>query len=141
MKTIYVPKEDIGATLDKPPVKGKNLLEPFRTFALENKLPFSILEDTAVSNDAEVHAREGDLWFGLEGEATFLCGGELVEPKYRLNADGTENKDEAYSPKIKDGVEFIVRAGDWLWIPAGEPHQHSAKQTARLVIIKIPLPA
>ena len=33
---------------------------------------------------------------------------------------------------------MILKQGDWLWIPAGEPHQHSATGTARLVIIKIP---
>ncbi|KKU68811.1 MAG: hypothetical protein UX89_C0001G0002 [Parcubacteria group bacterium GW2011_GWA2_47_16] len=138
MKTVHIPKKNIDATLINSPVKGKNLLEPFRTFALQNKLPFSILEDTAVENDAEVHVKEGDLWFGLEGEAIFVCGGELVEPKCRLNSDGTENHNELYAKEIADGEKFIVKAGDWLWIPAGDPHQHSAIGTARLVIIKIP---
>jgi len=137
MKTVFVSSDEIGVMLRGKAIIGKNLLEPFRTLSLQNKLPFSILEDTAVSNDAEVHAKEGDLWFGLEGEAKFVCGGEMVEPKCRLNA-GTENKNELYASKIKGGSEFVVRAGDWLWIPAGEPHQHSATGTARLVIIKIP---
>ena len=119
MKTVHIPKENIDATLKNSPVKGKNLLEPFRTFALQNKLPFAILEDTSVENDAEVHVKEGDLWFCLEGEAKFVCGGEMVEPKCRLNADGTENKNELFASKIKDGGEFVVRAGDWLLIPAG----------------------
>ncbi|MDO8591278.1 MAG: hypothetical protein Q7R65_04890 [bacterium] len=138
-KSILVKKSKIDETLAVPGLPGKNLLEPFRSFALENKLPFSILEDTAVSNDAEVHMREGDLWFCLRGRARFLCGGKLVEPQYRLNADGSINKNELYASRIIGGTEFSLKAGGWLWIPAGEPHQHGAKATARLMIIKIPL--
>ncbi len=138
MKTVLISKSTVEATLSKVPIQGKHLPEPFKSFALANKLPFAILEDTKVSNGAEVHIHEGDLWLCLEGEAVFTCGGELVEPKYRLSADSTENKNELFASNIKGGIEFSVRAGDWLWIPAGEPHQHSAVGTSRLVIIKIP---
>lgn len=139
MKTVHVLKRDIDATLNAPALQGKNFPEFFKSFALKNKLPFSILEDTNVTNDAEVHVKEGDLWHCLQGEVVFVCGGKLVEPRCRLNADGSKNKNELYAKKINGGTEFLVHSGDWLWIPAGEPHQHSAKDTARLVIIKIPL--
>src|SRR3989338_342243 len=121
MKTFFVSKGKIDATLGKSPLKGKNLLEPFKMFASKNKLPFSILEDTAVSNDAEVHAREGDLWFCLEGEAEFVCGGTPEQSQCRLNP-GTENQNELYAKKTLGGTKFVLKAGDWLWIPAGEPH-------------------
>ena len=137
MKTVFISKDDIDATLSKPPVKGKNLLEPFQSFAVENKLPFSILEDTAVENDAEVHKTDGDLWFCLEGEATFVCGGKLIEPYHRVLRSGAENPDELYGPGISDGEKFILKPGDWLWIPPGEAHQHGATGTTRLIIIKI----
>ena len=138
MKSVHVRKSDLATTLKVLPTQGKNLLEPFKSFALKNRLPFSILEDTHVSNDAEVHLGEGDLWFCLEGEATFVCGGSLVDGVHRLNADGTLNKNELYAKEIAGGREFRIRVGDWLWIPAGEPHQHSALGTARLCIIKVP---
>lgn len=139
MKTILIQKTEVEKTLSASPIQGKRLPEPFRSFAAANTLPFAILEDTEVANDAEVHQHEGDLWFGLQGEAVFICGGKLMEPKCRLNADGSENKNELYAKKISGGEEFVVRAGDWLWIPAGEPHQHCARGTARLVIVKIAL--
>ncbi|MDO8634129.1 MAG: hypothetical protein Q7K34_02435 [archaeon] len=138
-KSILVKKSKIDETLARPGRSGKTLLEPFRSFALENKLPFSILEDTAVSNDAEVHMQEGDLWFCLQGRARFVCGGKLVEPQYRLNTDGSINKNELYASGIIGGTEFSLEVGDWLWIPAGKSHQHGAEATARLMIIKIPL--
>ncbi|MBI2476237.1 MAG: hypothetical protein HYV67_03265 [Candidatus Taylorbacteria bacterium] len=137
MKAVLIKKGDIEKTLSAKPVAGKNMLEPFRSFALENKLPLSILEDTTVSNDAEVHMREGDLWLCLEGEAEFVCGGALKTARRRLLPTGAENPNELFGPAISGGQTFTLHAGDWLWIPAGEPHQHSAHGTARLVIIKI----
>jgi uncharacterized RmlC-like cupin family protein len=40
--------------------------------------------------------------------------------------------------EIKGGTEVVMKPGDWLWIPAGEPHQHKTSTKARLVIIKVP---
>ena len=31
----------------------------------------------------------------------------------------------------------ILKTGDWLYIPAGEPHQHISESACRLFIIKI----
>jgi len=52
--------------------------------------------------------------------------------------DGSENPDEVRSKTISGGTTYVLKPGDWLWIPAGVPHQHSAQGTARLVIVKIP---
>jgi mannose-6-phosphate isomerase-like protein (cupin superfamily) len=137
-KTILIKKEKINKTLDNVPIQGKNLLEPFKTFAIENGLPFKILEDTNIENEAEVHVKEGDLWFCLEGEAEFVCGGELSEKKFRQKENGEDNLDELYADDINGGEKFTLSSGDWLWIPPGEPHKHSAKGTSRLIVIKVP---
>ncbi len=132
-------KEKIDETLATPSIVGKKLLEPLKSLAAANKLPFNILEDKEVlNNEAEVHKHEGDLWFCLEGEVKFIYGGEMVDPWVKKNADGTENPNEIKAKEIKNGVESILKPGDWLWIPAGQPHQHFCAGTARLVIIKIP---
>lgn len=136
-KCVYVEKDKIDETLASEPVQGKRLLEPLKTFAKEHGLPMNILEDKDVSNEAEVHMHEGDLWHCLEGEATFIYGGEMVEPWFKKNPDGTEDKREVKANEIKGGTEKVLRSGDWLWIPAGEPHQHKCVGTSRLVIIKI----
>lgn len=137
-KSVFVKKSLISEVLGVRPIKGKRLLEPLKTFSAEKKLPFNILEDTEVTNEVEVHMNEGDLWYCLEGEVTFVCGGEMQEPSFRKNADGTENKSEIKASGIKNGETLFLKSGDWLWIPSGEPHQHSSSGTARLVIIKIP---
>ena len=136
---IVVRKEEIDKTLANPGAPGKHLLEPLKSFAAANKLPFNILEDKEVSNEAEVHREEGDLWHCLEGEVEFIYGGELVEPRPKKNPDGSIDKREWKAKEIRSGTKVILKPGDWLWIPAGEPHQHNKPEGhARLVIIKIP---
>jgi mannose-6-phosphate isomerase-like protein (cupin superfamily) len=139
LKTIHIPKDKIDKTLKVLPVYGKKLLEPFKSFAKANNLPFHILEDhNLLTNEAEIHKQDSDLWFCLEGEVVFVCGGELINPELKLKPDGVLNELEIKGAGIKDGVTFVLKPGDWLWIPPGEPHQHTCKGTVRLVIIKIP---
>lgn len=126
---IFLSKKEIDKILAAKPVQGKRML-----MAIAEGRPFGILEDTEVSNEAEVHKLEGDLWHCLEGEVEFVCGGELVDSWVRESSGGNElgGKD------IKGGTSMVLKNGDWLWIPAGEPHMHKTSGTARLVIIKIP---
>ena len=81
---------------------------------------------------------EADLWYCLEGEVEFAYGGEMVGSRFQKNPDGTENKNEITGKEIRGGEAVTLHAGDWLYIPAGEPHRHSCKKTARIIIIKIP---
>lgn len=133
-----VRKSDIDATLASAPAQGKRLLEPLKTMAAELKLPLNILEDHKVSNEAEVHRHEGDLWHCLEGEVTFVYGGEMVNPWAKKLSDGGVDDREIKSNDIRGGTEAVLHPGDWLWIPAGQPHLHRTDKTARLAIIKIP---
>jgi len=113
------------------------LVEPLKSFALENNLPFKILEDKEVVNEAEVHKIEGDLWHCLEGKAEFIYGGELVNPIVVIQ-NGIANENELKAKEIFGGIKVILRAGDWLWVPPWQPHQHQCSEVARLIIIKIP---
>lgn len=131
---VVVRKEEIDKTLATEPTKGKKLLEPLKSLAQEKGLPIKILEDMEVTNEAEVHEKEGDLWQCLEGEVIFLCGGELENPEKHPTKLG-----EWKGSGVKGGSQIILRTGDWLWIPAGEPHQHKCAGVARMVIIKVPV--
>ncbi len=137
-RSVLVRKEDVEKTLSIPSEQGKRLLEPLKTFAKEHSLPLNILEDNNVENEAEIHTHEDDLWMCLEGEVTFVYGGRMVNPWFKKNADGTEDQKEMKAKEISGGKEVLLKAGDWLYIPAGEPHSHRTKGVARLVIIKIP---
>lgn len=137
-KCLVIRKGEIDKTLASVPTPGKKLLEPLKSLAAVNKLPMNILEDKEVSNEAEVHKHEADLWLCLEGEVTFIYGGELVNPLAKKNPDGTQDVREWKAKEIKSGTEVVLHPGDWLWIPTGEPHQHKCVDIARLAIIKIP---
>lgn len=137
---VYLSKEEVAGVLKQAPVQGKKLMEPLKAFATSVALPLNILEDADVSdNKAEIHTHEHDLWLGLEGESHFIIGGEMTEPFFSKAKDGTEKKNEIRAYTIKGGTEITVRPGDWLWMPAGVPHQHQKPTgSARLAIIKIP---
>ena len=136
---VLVRKEEINAVCAVAPKDGKTVLEPFRSFAREHGLPFVILEDSrALANDAEAHRTNGDLWFCLEGEAEFTYGGKMVDPRVKERKDGTRDENELLAHEITSGTEVLMKQGDWLWIPAGVPHQHRAKGVVRFAVIKIP---
>ena len=138
-KSIHISKSAIEEMLKAAPVKGKRNLEPLKSFAAEHGLPLNLLEDAEVlDNKAEVHLAEGDLWLGLEGETTFIVGGEMMEPYFSRGKDGAENEREIRAVEIKGGETIVLKPGDWLWIPAGEPHRHFCDKVSRLAIIKIP---
>lgn len=134
---IFVPKEKIDETLSTTPAEGEHLVEPLKAFAFQTGFPAKILEDVRVQNEAEIHRTEGDLWQCLEGTVTFICGGELVDPWQVQKADGSEDANELKAKNIRGGITQVLKPGDWLWIPPGEPHQHSAEGVARLLIIKV----
>ena len=135
---VFVSRREIDATLAAPATPGKPLLEPLKSIAAANGLPMNILEDREVSNEVEVHRNEGDLWGCLEGEVTFVYGGKMVSPSAKKLPDGGVDDREIKAKEIRGGTEAILKAGDWLWIPAGQPHCHRTDKTARLYIIKIP---
>jgi len=68
------------------------------------------------SGNAEVHQNFADLFYILDGHASVITGGEVVEP--RTTAPG-----ETMGASVKGGSTQEVKAGDVVHIPAGMPHQ------------------
>jgi len=64
---------------------------------------------------AEVHLADTDIFYVLEGKATVVTGGELVDPKD--SAPG-----EVRGTALAGGTEIHVARGDVLTIPRGVPH-------------------
>lgn len=135
---VVIKKEQVDATLANAPTVGTRAMDPFKAFAANNGLPFKIVEESNSASEPELHRNAGDLWLCLEGEPIFVCGGEMVELKCGVRADGTSDESEWECSAIENGSEIALRPGDWLWIPPGQPHQHFCRATARMMIIKIP---
>lgn len=64
---------------------------------------------------AEVHLRDTDIIYVLDGSATILTGGQVVDGK-------TTSTDEIRGPSIAGGAEQRLARGDVLIVPNGVPH-------------------
>lgn len=135
---IFISKEHIDKILNSRATQGKHLLRPLASMAAHTGCPLKIIELDHHTNVPEVHTHLDDLWCGIEGEVKFTVGGAMINPRIRVAPDGSRDESEERAERIEGGKEIIVKSGDWLWIPAGTPHQHMTEGTARLFIIKIP---
>lgn len=63
----------------------------------------------------ELHDKETDVLYVIDGEATFVTGGTMVNPK--VTASGQTRADE-----MKGGQSYHLMKGDVIVIPAGTPH-------------------
>jgi mannose-6-phosphate isomerase-like protein (cupin superfamily) len=77
-----------------------------------------------------VHAGSADVWVMMEGTATAITGGQLVDGKKRPNVD-----DEAGSA-IRGGVEQALKPGDVLYVPPGVPHGFKDVKGFRAYLIR-----
>jgi uncharacterized protein GlcG (DUF336 family)/quercetin dioxygenase-like cupin family protein len=65
---------------------------------------------------AEIHAKDADVIYVVEGKATFITGGEAVDAK-------TIAPDEVRGTSIKAGETRQIAQGDVIIVPHGTPHQ------------------
>jgi glc operon protein GlcG len=64
---------------------------------------------------AEVHTRDTDIIYVLDGSATFVTGGTVVEGK-------TTEPDEIRGTSLRDGESRRLLKGDVMIVPNGTPH-------------------
>lgn len=65
--------------------------------------------------EAEIHLNDTDIFYVMEGSASFVTGGELVEPQRTA-------PNELRGKAIAGGVERRLAKGDVITIPAGVAH-------------------
>ena len=84
------------------------------------------------ANAPLVHALSADTWVVMEGTATAVTGGELMEPRKNPNSDDMSGS------SIKGGVEQPLKAGDILYVPPGVPHGFKDIKGFRAYLIRYP---
>lgn len=84
------------------------------------------------SGRAELHVAAADEFFVVEGHATLLTGGTILNPK------GT---DEIRGDSVQGGVQAELKAGDVVHIPANTPHQLLLDGADPFVYVLIKIPA
>lgn len=77
---------------------------------------FTMLAFRNRSGGGEVHQNYADVFYILDGHATLITSGEVVEPK--LTGPG-----ETLGTSVKGGSRQALKAGDVVHIPASMPHQ------------------
>lgn len=65
---------------------------------------------------AEIHTRDADVIYVLEGKATFVTGGDAIDAKAIA-------PDELRGESIRNGQTRQIAKGDVIVVPHGTPHQ------------------
>jgi mannose-6-phosphate isomerase-like protein (cupin superfamily) len=105
--TMYFPAEKTAAGW----AKGGPLIET-ATFKVHTS------RREGKPGEAEVHNVDSDIFYIIEGKATIVTGGTLVDGK-------TTAANEQRGPRIQGGLTRQVAKGDILIIPNGVPHWFS----------------
>jgi mannose-6-phosphate isomerase-like protein (cupin superfamily) len=84
------------------------------------------------TNAPLVHALSADTWVVMEGSATAVTGGELMEAKRNPNSDDMSGS------SIKGGIEQPLKAGDILFVPPGVAHGFKDIKGFRAYLIRYP---
>jgi mannose-6-phosphate isomerase-like protein (cupin superfamily) len=102
-----------GAEVSAAFVKGRPLIETaaYKIHASRRDAP----------GQAEVHARDTDIFHVLDGAATLVTGGEVTELKETA-------PDERRGASITGGASRRLAKGDIVIIPNGVPHQFTEVQ-------------
>ena len=88
-------------------VKGERVLEEEGLIVIANR---------GVQRGAEIHATTNHVFIIQDGEAEFITGGKMIEPK-------EIEPGQMRGTGIAGGVSHRLSAGDVITIPAGTPHQ------------------
>lgn len=109
---IYTPGE-----LQSMTKKLSEKQAPFASQALKKYgNHYTMLAHREGTGSAEVHEKEADLFFVVEGNAKITIGGKLVDPH-------TEKPGEIRGTSIAGGEQRALPLGSVIHIPAGVPHQ------------------
>jgi mannose-6-phosphate isomerase-like protein (cupin superfamily) len=98
----YVPHDKVTSTMAKggPIVNDKGLV---------------ILANRRGAGEVEVHAKTNHVFIIVEGEATFVTGGTLVNPRQTA-------PDQTRAASVTGGETHHLSKGDVITIPAKTPH-------------------
>jgi len=103
-KVTHLPAAQVSAALQKPPApltQGSN----YTVMAIQR----------TKAGQSEVHDRDTDVFYVIDGGATFVTGGRMIEAK-------TVSLGEHRGSGIEEGTSRHIAKGDVLTIAPGTPH-------------------
>jgi len=99
---------DSQRVLDNFDKKNANLLIPGDAYNVQTNKRIA-------NGNIEIHEKETDIFYIMDGGATIIVGGTAVEPKQTRPGQMT-------AKDIQGGQTYQLKKGDVLVIPAGTPH-------------------
>jgi mannose-6-phosphate isomerase-like protein (cupin superfamily) len=92
----------------------------------------AVFHDEKRENDLhEVHDGSDDIYYVLDGEATLMLGGTLVEPNQI-------SPGEWRSKSATGGLKVVIKKGDLVVVPRGTPHQRTVTGKGfSMILIKV----
>ena len=99
----YIDHDKVAAAF----VKGARIIEDQGLTVIANR---------AVQRGAEMHDNTNHVFIIVDGEAEFITGGKLVDPK-------VTDPGQTRATGIEGGVSHHLTKGDVITIPAKTPHQ------------------
>jgi mannose-6-phosphate isomerase-like protein (cupin superfamily) len=91
------------------------------------------LEYRPQAGTAAVHIKEAEMFYVIDGSATMVTGGTLV--------DGKPNGDNITGPSIEGGTAQKLSKGDFLFVPENTPHWVSAVEgSVTFMTLHVPRP-
>ena len=102
--------------------------EPIKKYSTD----YTLLAFRNQSGKAELHEKFADFYVVIEGNATLVSGGQMVNAK-------TTAPGEVRGDSIQDGKETKLKKGDIVHIPANIPHQLTLAKgdTFQYFVIKV----
>ncbi len=117
----YIPAKDVAAALEKQPLA--NLLQA-------DKYSVLVVRRTG-PGQSELHEKDTDVFYVIDGAATFTTGGAMVEGK-------TTTPGEVRGTGIRDGESRRIAKGDVLAIPNAVPHWFSGVEgSVTYLVVKV----
>jgi mannose-6-phosphate isomerase-like protein (cupin superfamily) len=130
LSATYISAEDVQANLNGAPNAATNPSPNLRVVnAGEYNVAVGVLHRPQTPPGiAALHYKVSEVYHVIDGAATLVTGGKMVDPKERP-ADSKsvrlEDGPGASGTSIQGGVTQHIKAGDVVVIPAGVPHWFS----------------
>lgn len=100
--------------------------------AAGTQMRVAVFHDEKRENDLhEVHDGSDDIYYVLDGEATLMLGGTLVEPNQI-------SPGEWRAKSATGGQKVVIKKGDLVIVPRGTPHQRTVTGKGfSMILIKV----
>jgi mannose-6-phosphate isomerase-like protein (cupin superfamily) len=128
----YASAADVAALMAKAKAERKGD-QPLVAERILQLAPYSAnLEYRGAVGPAAVHEKEAEMFYVIDGSATLMTGGKLVNEK-RTNAENLGGT------AIEGGKSQVVAKGDFVIVPENTPHWFSAID-GTIVLMSIHVP-